>query len=64
MDITKQITSKWALKPFQPGSYEEYEILNDGRTKLLIKVNYYQPGDKAHFSAFVPYNSLFKHVIL
>ncbi|KAK9303133.1 hypothetical protein QLX08_005087 [Tetragonisca angustula] len=58
MDITKQMTSKWALKPFQPGSYEEYEILNDGRTKLLTKVNYYQPGDKAHFSAFVPYNNL------
>ncbi|KOX69818.1 Asparagine synthetase [glutamine-hydrolyzing] [Melipona quadrifasciata] len=58
INITKQMASKWSLKPFQPGSYEEYEILNDGRTKLLTKVNYYQPGDKAHFSAFVPYNNL------
>lgn len=64
MEITKQMTSKWTLEPFKPGSYEEYKILINGRTKLLTKVNYYQPGDKPHFAAFVPYNSLLKHVIL
>ncbi|OAD62590.1 Asparagine synthetase [glutamine-hydrolyzing] [Eufriesea mexicana] len=56
--ITKQITSRCILEPFPPGSYEEYEILNDGRTKLLRRVNYYQPGDKPSFQAFIPYDRL------
>lgn len=58
IEITKQIKSKWTLEPFPPGFYEEYEILNDGRTKLLNKVNYYKPGDKPAFRTSVPYDKL------
>ncbi|XP_076231024.1 asparagine synthetase [Calliopsis andreniformis] len=58
MEITKQITSKWVLEPFPPGHYEEYEILNDGRTKLLTRVNYHKPGDKPNFQVYIPYNDL------
>ncbi|KOC69684.1 Asparagine synthetase [glutamine-hydrolyzing] [Habropoda laboriosa] len=56
--VSKQITSKWILEPFPPGYYEEYEILNDGRTKLLTKTNYYKPGDKPSFETYVPWNDL------
>lgn len=56
MGITKQITSEWVLDPFPPGYYEEYEILDDGRTKLLSKVNYYKPEDKPSFQVYVPWN--------
>ncbi|XP_043255961.1 asparagine synthetase [glutamine-hydrolyzing] [Colletes gigas] len=47
MEITKQITSKWILEPFKPGHYEQYEILDNGRTKLLTRVNFkmYEPWD-------------------
>ncbi|XP_026674689.1 asparagine synthetase [glutamine-hydrolyzing]-like isoform X2 [Ceratina calcarata] len=58
MEMTKQIKSKWTLEPFPPGFYEEYEILNDGRTKLLSKVNYHKPGDKPKFQTSVVYNEL------
>ncbi|XP_053975496.1 asparagine synthetase [glutamine-hydrolyzing] [Hylaeus volcanicus] len=58
IEITKQIASKWTLEPFKPGHYEEYEILDDGRTKLLMKVNYYKPGDKPNFQVYTPWNAL------
>ncbi|XP_076295914.1 asparagine synthetase isoform X2 [Lasioglossum baleicum] len=58
--LTKQINSKWTLKPFPPGHYEEYEILNDGRTKLLSTVNYFKPGDKPSFQVHTPWNVLSK----
>uniref|UniRef100_UPI00147942CB asparagine synthetase [glutamine-hydrolyzing] isoform X1 n=1 Tax=Osmia lignaria TaxID=473952 RepID=UPI00147942CB len=58
MGITKQITSESVLEPFPPGYYEEYEILDDGRTKLLSKVNYHKPDDKPSFKVYVPWNAL------
>ncbi|XP_076620658.1 asparagine synthetase [Colletes latitarsis] len=58
IEITKQISSKWILEPFQPGYYEEYEILDNGRTKLLTKVNYSKPGDKPNFQVYTPWNAL------
>jgi len=57
MAITKCINNKWTLEPFPPGHYEEYEILHDGRTKLLKNVNYHKPGDKPSFQVFVPWAS-------
>ncbi|XP_012230239.1 asparagine synthetase [glutamine-hydrolyzing] isoform X2 [Linepithema humile] len=58
MAITKCISNKWTLEPFPPGHYEEYEILDDGRTKLLKNVNYYKPGDKPSFQVYVPWATL------
>lgn len=60
MKVTEKITSKWTLEPFPPGHYEEYEILDDGRTKLLSKFNYHKPGDKPSFQTHVPSNGLLK----
>lgn len=58
MAITKRINGNWILEPFLPGHYEEYEILPDGRTKLLRNVNYYKPGDKPSFQVYVPWTTL------
>ena len=58
MGIKKRAKSKQLLEPFPPGHYEEYEILSDGRTKLLTRVNYHKPGDKPGFKAYTPWNAL------
>lgn len=58
IEISKHLTSKWTLEPFPPGHYAEYEILEDGRTKLLKTVNYFKPGDKPSFQVYVPWNAL------
>lgn len=49
--------SKWKLQPFPPGTFEEYELLDDGTVKLLREVKYHKPGDKPHFNTLVPYES-------
>jgi len=49
------MNSSWTLEPFSPGHYEEYEILHDGRTKLLKNVNYYKPSDKPSFETHIPW---------
>lgn len=55
MAISKHINGKWMLKPFPPGHYEEYEILSDGRIKLLESCRYFKPGDKPSFLPHVPW---------
>lgn len=56
MAISKHINGKWSLEPFLPGHYEEYEILHDGRTKLLESCHYYKPGDKPSFHPYISWN--------
>jgi len=56
VEISKHKNGKWTLEPFPPGHYEEYEILPDGRTKLLESCRYFKPGDKPSFHPFVPWN--------
>ncbi|KAH0948868.1 hypothetical protein HN011_001280 [Eciton burchellii] len=58
MEIVKCINSSWTLEPFSPGHYEEYEILHDGRTKLLRNVNYYKLSDKPSFKVHIPWTAL------
>ncbi|XP_014473133.1 PREDICTED: asparagine synthetase [glutamine-hydrolyzing] [Dinoponera quadriceps] len=58
MAISKRINGKSVLEPFPPGHYEEYEILNDGRTKFLKCVNYHKPGDKPSFQVHTPWVAL------
>lgn len=57
MEISKRISGKWTLEPFPPGHYEEYEILHDGRTKVLSNISYHKPGDKPSFHVYVPWPS-------
>lgn len=54
MAILKRINSKCVLEPFPPGHYEIYEILDNGRTKLLESVSYHTPGDKPVFQVCIP----------
>ncbi|XP_066603891.1 asparagine synthetase [glutamine-hydrolyzing] [Prorops nasuta] len=56
--ITDQLKGQWILEPFEPGCYEEYKILNDGRVKLLRKEKYFKPGDKPSFQVYVPWKTL------
>lgn len=55
MAISKRLNGSWILEPFLPGHYEEYEILNDGRTRFLKSVNYHKPGDKPSFQTYTPW---------
>ncbi|XP_051169160.1 asparagine synthetase [glutamine-hydrolyzing] [Leptopilina boulardi] len=56
--ITEKFPSDWVLKPFSPGFYEEYELSEEGTTKLLRRVQFHKPGDKPSFSTFIPWNDL------
>lgn len=47
------------LEPFPPGSYEEYDLLEDGRTKLVKQGVYHRPGDKPSFRPFIPYEGTY-----
>ncbi|XP_025989716.1 asparagine synthetase [glutamine-hydrolyzing] [Solenopsis invicta] len=58
MAISKHINGTYSLEPFPPGYYEEYEILHDGRAKLLNSRKYYKPGDKPAFHTYIPCNAL------
>lgn len=58
MGVAKRMTSDYILEPFPPGHYEEYEILKDGRVKLLKNVCYHKPGDKPDFQVYTPWNEL------
>ncbi|KAL6261199.1 hypothetical protein P5V15_008724 [Pogonomyrmex californicus] len=58
MAISKHINGKWVLEPFPPGHYEIYDILHDGRTKLVESCHYHKPGDKPSFHTYVPWDAL------
>ncbi|XP_034945074.1 asparagine synthetase [glutamine-hydrolyzing] [Chelonus insularis] len=58
MNLIDQVTDEWTLKPFPPGHYEKYQILPDGKVKLVETVNYYKPGDKPSFIPRVPWPEL------
>lgn len=46
------------LVPFPPGTFEEYDLLENGKVKLVRSVRYFNPGDKPAFLPFLPYESL------
>ncbi|XP_046813083.1 asparagine synthetase [glutamine-hydrolyzing] [Vespa crabro] len=58
INICKHMQDEYILQPFLPGNYEEYELLNDGRTRLLKTINYHKPGDKPNFQVYTPWNML------
>lgn len=43
------------VEPFSPGTWEEYDVLEDGRVKFLQKQRYHTPGDKPNFTPLVPW---------
>lgn len=46
------------LEPFPPGTFEEYDLLEDGKVKLVRSQKYFSPGDKPSFEPFLPYKDL------
>ncbi|KAI4464316.1 asparagine synthetase [Holotrichia oblita] len=51
------------LEPFPPGTFEEYQILEDGRVKLLQQASFHDPGLKPAFRPFIPYEDLSDDVL-
>jgi len=49
---------KKKLEPFPPGTFEEYDILENGTVKLVQSKRYFSPGDKPSFKTFVPWGGL------
>ncbi|XP_011881317.1 PREDICTED: asparagine synthetase [glutamine-hydrolyzing] [Vollenhovia emeryi] len=58
MAMSKHVNGKWTLEPFPPGHYEKYEILHNGRIKLLESCRYHRPGDKPSFHTYIPWDAL------
>ncbi|CAH1395302.1 unnamed protein product [Nezara viridula] len=49
---------KWSLKQFPPGHFVEYDILSDGKVKLVKEERYYTIGSRPIFRPFVSYTDL------
>ncbi|XP_044268366.1 asparagine synthetase [glutamine-hydrolyzing] [Tribolium madens] len=49
---------KKIIKPFTPGTFEEYDLVKTGGVKLVRKHTFHQPGDKPIFQPFVLYEEL------
>lgn len=46
------------LEPFPPGTFEEYDITENGTVKLVRSERYHRVGDRPHFTPFVPWQDL------
>nr|CAI5823171.1 unnamed protein product [Callosobruchus analis] len=44
--------------PFPPGTFEDYDLLENGTVKLVRSKRYFSPGDKPAFRPFVLYEDL------
>lgn len=65
MDIAEQVNGESRkLEPFHPGTFEEYDLLDDGTTKLIRRQIYHGPGDRPSFKPFVLYEGLLQPPII
>jgi hypothetical protein len=46
----------WKLEPFPPGRVEEYEVEKNGRTRAVMRNQFYDIGDRPFFEPFIPYD--------
>ncbi|XP_044752180.1 asparagine synthetase [glutamine-hydrolyzing] [Coccinella septempunctata] len=46
------------LAPFKPGTYEEYNVLDNGKVKLVRQASFHKPGDRPSFKTYVPFENL------
>lgn len=51
---------KQKVDPFPPGTFEEYDIRDDGFVKFVRIQKYFSPGDRPIFKPFVPYGGINK----
>nr|XP_023029246.1 asparagine synthetase [glutamine-hydrolyzing] isoform X1 [Leptinotarsa decemlineata]XP_023029247.1 asparagine synthetase [glutamine-hydrolyzing] isoform X1 [Leptinotarsa decemlineata]XP_023029248.1 asparagine synthetase [glutamine-hydrolyzing] isoform X1 [Leptinotarsa decemlineata] len=59
VELQKELNGEsYKLEPFPPGTYEEYDLLESGKVKLVKTVKYHSPGDKPLFKPFLPYTDL------
>ncbi|KAK4880630.1 hypothetical protein RN001_008776 [Aquatica leii] len=57
--ISKELNGEgFCLEPFPPGTFEEYELFDDGKTKLIRREVYHTPGDRPSFKPYFPYEDL------
>ncbi|KAF5288853.1 hypothetical protein FQA39_LY03732 [Lamprigera yunnana] len=57
--IAKQLNGEsFNLQPFPPGTFEEYQILDDGKTKLIKTGVFHLPGDRPTFRTYFSDNDL------
>jgi asparagine synthase (glutamine-hydrolysing) len=49
---------KKSIEPFTPGTFEEYDILENGGAKLVRKQIFHLPGDRPSFQPFILYEEL------
>ncbi|KAK5646989.1 hypothetical protein RI129_005453 [Pyrocoelia pectoralis] len=47
-----------SLEPFPPGMFAEYQILDNGKTKLIREERFHAAGDRPTFKPFFPYEDL------
>lgn len=57
--ISQQVNGdEWSIEPFPPGTFEEYQLLDDGKAKFIRREKFHGPGDRPTFKPFVPYEDL------
>ena len=50
------MTGECVIEPFAPGTFEEYDVLEDGHVKFIRKLRYHEPGKKPVFKPYIPWN--------
>ncbi|KAJ8688388.1 hypothetical protein QAD02_024183 [Eretmocerus hayati] len=60
--IADLLTGDHYVEPFPPGTFEEYDILEDGLVKLVRRERYHEPGQKPIFKPLVPWSALGSNV--
>lgn len=59
IDIANELNGEGRqLEPFTPGTFEEYDLLEDGRTKFVRREFFHKPGDKPSFKPFILYEGI------
>ncbi|XP_014231151.1 asparagine synthetase [glutamine-hydrolyzing] [Trichogramma pretiosum] len=56
--ISNMLKGEHKMEPFPPGTYEEYDVLENGRVKFVRRHRYHEPGLKPTFKPFLPWAEL------
>lgn len=58
LSLTKILNGdKWKVDPFPPSTFEEYNLIENGKTKFVRSEKYYEIGNRPAFSTNIPYES-------
>ncbi|XP_058790517.1 asparagine synthetase [glutamine-hydrolyzing] [Phymastichus coffea] len=56
--IAKILKGDYVVEPFPPGTYEEYNLLDNGQVKFVRAKRFHEPGQKPSFLPLVPWKDL------